>query len=29
MDWNWFLFSFNGRINRAKLWLAVPVILSG
>ncbi len=28
MDWNWFLFSFNGRINRAKLWLAVPVILS-
>lgn len=28
MDWNWFLFSFNGRINRAKLWLAVPVMLS-
>ena len=28
MDWNWFLFSFNGRINRAKLWLAIPVILS-
>ena len=28
MDWNWFLFSFNGRINRGKLWLAVPVILS-
>ena len=27
MDWNWFLFSFNGRINRAKLWLAVLVIL--
>jgi uncharacterized membrane protein YhaH (DUF805 family) len=23
MDWNWFLFSFEGRINRAKLWLAV------
>ena len=22
MDWNWFLFSFEGRINRAKLWLA-------
>lgn len=27
MDWNWFLFSFNGRINCAKLWLAVPVLL--
>jgi uncharacterized membrane protein YhaH (DUF805 family) len=22
MDWNWFLFSFEGRINRAKAWLA-------
>jgi uncharacterized membrane protein YhaH (DUF805 family) len=22
MDWNWFLFSFEGRINRAKLWFA-------
>jgi uncharacterized membrane protein YhaH (DUF805 family) len=22
MDWNWFLFSFEGRINRAKIWLA-------
>ncbi len=22
MDWNWFLFSFEGRINRAKCWLA-------
>jgi uncharacterized membrane protein YhaH (DUF805 family) len=22
MDWNWFLFSFEGRINRAKFWLA-------
>jgi uncharacterized membrane protein YhaH (DUF805 family) len=27
MDWNWFLFKFNGRINRAKLWLAVLVML--
>lgn len=27
MDWNWFLFSFNGRISRARLWLAVPVML--
>jgi uncharacterized membrane protein YhaH (DUF805 family) len=22
MDWNWFLFSFEGRINRAKFWFA-------
>ncbi len=22
MDWNWFLFNFEGRINRAKFWLA-------
>jgi uncharacterized membrane protein YhaH (DUF805 family) len=22
MDWNWFLFSFEGRINRAKFWHA-------
>jgi uncharacterized membrane protein YhaH (DUF805 family) len=22
MDWNWFLFSFEGRISRAKIWLA-------
>ena len=27
MDWTWYLFSFNGRINRAKLWLALLVIL--
>ena len=27
MDWNWFLFSFKGRINRAKMWLSVLVIL--
>jgi len=22
MDWNWFLFSFEGRINPAKIWFA-------
>jgi uncharacterized membrane protein YhaH (DUF805 family) len=22
MGWNWFLFSFEGRINRAKFWFA-------
>ena len=27
MDWNWYLFRFDGRINRAKLWLAGPVLL--
>jgi len=27
MDWVWFLFAFDGRINRAKAWLAVLVIL--
>jgi len=27
MDWVWFLFGFDGRINRAKLWLAMLVIL--
>jgi uncharacterized membrane protein YhaH (DUF805 family) len=27
MDWTWSLFSFKGRINRAKLWLALLVIL--
>jgi uncharacterized membrane protein YhaH (DUF805 family) len=25
MDWNWFLFSFEGRINRAKFWLAALI----
>ena len=29
MDWVWFLFGFNGRINRAKLWLAGLVMLGG
>ena len=27
MDYAWYLFSFKGRINRAKLWLALLVIL--
>jgi uncharacterized membrane protein YhaH (DUF805 family) len=27
MDWVWYLFSFEGRINRAKLWLAALVII--
>jgi len=27
VDWTWHLFSFKGRINRAKLWLALLVIL--
>lgn len=27
MDWVWFLFSFEGRINRAKYWLAGLVIV--
>jgi len=27
MDWTWYLFRFDGRIDRAKLWLAVPVLL--
>jgi uncharacterized membrane protein YhaH (DUF805 family) len=26
MDWVWYLFSFDGRINRAKMWLAGLVI---
>jgi uncharacterized membrane protein YhaH (DUF805 family) len=26
VDWTWFLFSFKGRINRAKCWLAGLVI---
>ena len=26
MDWTWYLFRFDGRINRAKMWLGVPVI---
>lgn len=27
MDWAWYLFRFDGRINRAKLWLAGLIIL--
>ncbi len=27
MDWVWFLFAFDGRINRARAWLALLVIL--
>lgn len=27
MDWVWFLFQFDGRINRAKVWLAMLVIV--
>jgi uncharacterized membrane protein YhaH (DUF805 family) len=27
MDWVWFLFGFDGRINRAKMWLAILVII--
>jgi uncharacterized membrane protein YhaH (DUF805 family) len=26
MDWTWYLFSFKGRINRAKYWLAGLII---
>lgn len=27
MDWTWYLFRFDGRINRAKLWLALLIVL--
>jgi len=27
MDWVWFLFRFEGRVNRAKYWLATLIIL--
>lgn len=27
MDWVWYLFRFEGRINRAKLWLALLILL--
>ena len=27
MDWTWYLFRFDGRINRAKLWLGGLVLL--
>ncbi|CCE02369.1 DUF805 domain-containing protein [Bradyrhizobium sp. STM 3809] len=28
MDWTWFLFRFDGRINRAKLWLSLVVVVA-
>jgi uncharacterized membrane protein YhaH (DUF805 family) len=28
MDWTWYLFGFDGRINRAKYWLAGLIVLS-
>ena len=27
MDWTWYLFRYNGRINRAKYWLAGLIII--
>ena len=27
MDWTWYLFRFDGRIDRAKLWLGGLVLL--
>ena len=27
MDWNWYLFSFDGRVNRAKFWLSFFILL--
>ena len=26
MDWTWFLFRFDGRINRASLWQALLIV---
>jgi uncharacterized membrane protein YhaH (DUF805 family) len=26
MNWTWYLFRFDGRINRARFWLAIPVL---
>ena len=28
MDYVWYLFRFDGRINRAKCWLAILIIIS-
>jgi uncharacterized membrane protein YhaH (DUF805 family) len=28
MNWTWYLFGFEGRINRAKYWLAGPIMLA-
>jgi uncharacterized membrane protein YhaH (DUF805 family) len=27
VNWIWYLFSFEGRINRAKFWLSLPILL--
>lgn len=27
MNWTWYLFRFDGRIDRAKLWLAGVILL--
>ena len=27
MDWTWYLFRFDGRINRALFWLALLIVL--
>ena len=27
MNWGSYLFSFQGRINRAKLWLFIPIVI--
>ena len=27
MDWTWYLFRFDGRINRALLWQALLIVL--
>ena len=27
MNWTWYLFGFDGRINRAKMWLSLLIIL--
>jgi len=29
MDWTWYLFRLDGRINRAKYWLAALIIACG
>ena len=26
MDWTWYLFRFDGRINRALLWQALLIV---
>ena len=28
MDWRWLLLSFEGRINRAKFWLGILVLMA-